>query len=340
MIEPVPPEMFVSHAQNGEDVVLRRALRDVETGRYVDIGANHPFEDSISRSFYDAGWRGLTVEPVARLAALHRSQRPGDLLFEGVVTGSGEDHVTLHTYAEHGLSTTVDSVREAHARSGRTADDVQVAASSLDALLDQLGRADEPIHFMTVDTEGAEASVLSSIDLRRWRPWVLVIESTLPNSSEPSYEAWEPRVLASGYQFCLFDGLSRFYVAEEHADWLAARLSYPACALDHYVTWHEVAAQERITSLDVARNQAVQDALRWRTAAVARWVDSLAPARYLRQDPEFIALRAERDRLAVEMSGLQSELALRRAEIHETHRTLSWRVTRPLRVVRRIGSRR
>ncbi len=328
--------MFVSHAQNGEDVVLRRALRDVELGRYVDIGANHPYEDSISRSFYDAGWRGLTVEPVAQLAALHRSQRPGDELFEGVVSDSGEDHVTLHTYPEHGLSTTVDSVQESHTRSGRAGTDVRVAATGLDPLLERLGWADEPLHFMTVDTEGAEASVLASIDLRRWRPWVLVIESTFPNSSTPSHHAWEPGVLASGYQFCLFDGLSRFYVAEEHADRLAARLSYPACALDRYVTWHEVAAQERIASLDVARNQAIQDALRWRTASLGRWVDSLLP----QNNREFVAVRDERDRLAAEVGGLRAEVGERQRQFVELQRTLSWRVTKPLRAVRGLRTGR
>ncbi|WP_448061630.1 FkbM family methyltransferase [Cellulomonas hominis] len=332
----MPPEMFVSHAQNGEDVVLRRALRDVELGRYVDVGANHPYEDSISRSFYDAGWRGLTVEPVARLAALHRAQRPGDVLFEGVVSGSGADHVTLHTYPEHGLSTTVDAVHDLHARGGRVGTDVEVAAAGLDALLDGLGWGDEPIHFMTVDTEGAEASVLASIDLRRWRPWVLVIESTVPNSAEPSHHVWEPEVLASGYRFCLFDGLSRFYVAEEHADRLAASLSYPACALDHFVTWHTVAAQERIASLDVARNQAVQDALRWRTASLGRWVDSVLP----QSNPEFVAVREERDRLAAEAGGLRGELGERQRQYVELQRTLSWRVTRPLRAVRRLRTGR
>ena len=33
---------FVSYAQNFEDVMLRRALRDVEQGFYIDVGANDP----------------------------------------------------------------------------------------------------------------------------------------------------------------------------------------------------------------------------------------------------------------------------------------------------------
>ena len=40
-------------------------------------------------------------------------------------------------------------------------------------------------------------------------------------------------MLAAGYTFTLFDGLSRFYVSAEHLE-LVAKLSYPACVLDDF----------------------------------------------------------------------------------------------------------
>src|SRR5262245_29169044 len=54
---------WVSYAQNGEDVRLRRAFRDQSSGFYVDVGANDPVEYSITKHFYDAGWSGINVEP-------------------------------------------------------------------------------------------------------------------------------------------------------------------------------------------------------------------------------------------------------------------------------------
>jgi len=47
---------FVSYAQNFEDVLLWRALHDVEHGRYLDVGAHDPVIDSVSLAFYEAGW--------------------------------------------------------------------------------------------------------------------------------------------------------------------------------------------------------------------------------------------------------------------------------------------
>ena len=55
--------MFISYAQNFEDVILWRALKHVENGFYIDIGAQDPVIDSVSRGFYEKGWRGLHVEP-------------------------------------------------------------------------------------------------------------------------------------------------------------------------------------------------------------------------------------------------------------------------------------
>ena len=69
---------FVSYAQNFEDVLLWRLLHDVERGQYLDIGAQDPVFDSVSLAFYNAGWRGLHVEPTPAYAARGREARPDD----------------------------------------------------------------------------------------------------------------------------------------------------------------------------------------------------------------------------------------------------------------------
>ncbi len=44
-------EVFVSFAQNREDVVLHRALEGVTRGRYIDVGANDPAHESVTKAF-------------------------------------------------------------------------------------------------------------------------------------------------------------------------------------------------------------------------------------------------------------------------------------------------
>lgn len=287
--------------------MLHRALGDLPTGRYLEIGANHPAEDSISRPFYDRGWSGITVEPMAQLVEAHRLERPRDTQVRAVAGRPGTDRAILHEIAGTGLSTTIDSLRDAHERAGLTVVDVEVPSLTVDQILERDELHDE-LHFVVIDTEGSENDVLAGFDLSRWRPWVLVVEATVPNSNAPSHDAWEPGVLKSGYQFCLFDGLSRFYVADEHAADLMGRLSFPANVVDNYVHHRDLVTRELASSL-------TDEVVRWRSAALTRWAEVVSNGPGSEDDKATI-------------SKLRKELDL-------TYNTLSWHITSPLRAVRK-----
>lgn len=310
-------QTFVSYGQNREDVVLRRALQDVAQGTYVDVGANDPRLYSLSRGFYDQGWSGVTVEPVPHFAAAHRAERPRDTLVEVAVTDADVETVTLHVIGDTGLSTLVDEVSERHGRDGWVSQDVTVPARSLDRVLEDAGMEGREIHFVSIDVEGAEPAVLRSFDLARWRPWILVVESTAPRSTEQTHHAWEPQVVAAGWVPCLFDGLSRFYASPDHPE-LVDLLSYPACPLDEYDTDADRQRRETIDRQQRELDRSVAETVRWRTAALTRWAESAT---------------RRTDGGAAEAA----RAAHLEAELDATRRTLSWRVTAPLRAVRRGG---
>ena len=223
--------MFISYAQNLEDVVLWRALRDIERGTYVDVGAFDPVVDSVTWAFYRHGWRGALVEPVPWLASALRDRRPGDLTI-AVAAGAEHGSATMIAAPGTGRSTLVDAHAAITDESQAALEEIVVPVAPLDDLLSDVGFDGRAIHFCTIDVEGFEAEALAGFDLERWRPWVLVVEATKPDTPEPAYDAWEPGVLDAGYRFCLFDGLNRFYIAEEHARSIGPLLSYPAGVFD------------------------------------------------------------------------------------------------------------
>jgi hypothetical protein len=59
-----PAYGIISYAQNREDILLWRALRDLADGFYIDVGAEDPTQNSVTRAFYERGWHGINVEPV------------------------------------------------------------------------------------------------------------------------------------------------------------------------------------------------------------------------------------------------------------------------------------
>src|SRR5690606_4763100 len=106
-----------------------------------------------------------------------------------------------------GLSTAESRFVERYQEEGKNVSVLEVPVRTLTDVLNE--HAPGTIHFLKVDVEGFERQVLEGLDLGRYRPWILVIESTLPNSTEERYADWEPLVTGSGYRFAYFDGLNR-----------------------------------------------------------------------------------------------------------------------------------
>lgn len=207
--------MFISYAQNFEDVILWRALKHVKNGFYIDVGAQDPIVDSVSKSFYDHGWRGIHAEATQRYADLIREHRPDEQVIQSAI-GSGQGPLKFYEIQSTGLSTGDPSIAELHKAEGKTVFESEVEILPLSRLFDMAPNRD--IHWLKIDVEGMEQSVIESWGTSDARPWIVVVEATLPNSQTPSHENWEPKLLGFGYSFAYFDGLSRFYVSKSHLE--------------------------------------------------------------------------------------------------------------------------
>ncbi|WP_293034408.1 FkbM family methyltransferase [Paraburkholderia sp.] len=204
----------ISYAQNFEDVILWRALGHVERGFYVDIGAQHPVLDSISKAFYEKGWRGVHVEPTSFYAGLLREDRPDEVVIEAVI-GDQRGLVTFFEIPDTGLSTASVQIAEDHRQQGRILREMKVPSLTLDDLFQSVAGE---VHWLKIDVEGFEREVLAGWRESPTRPWVMVVESTYPCSQRETHETWEALVLAKGYTFVYVDGLNRYYVSDHHPE--------------------------------------------------------------------------------------------------------------------------
>lgn len=201
-----------SYAQNREDVVLARVLAGVERGFYVDVGASDPVVRSVTRHFYERGWRGVNLEPVARFHKMLVDDRPGDVNL-CVALGRGPGSLTFYEFEAEGISTLSRENADHFVALGYACARREVEVTTLAAVC--AAHCPGPIDFLKIDVEGWEREVIEGGDWARFRPRVVVVEATKPNSTEPTHQGWEPLLLGHRYLFAWFDGLNRYYVREE-----------------------------------------------------------------------------------------------------------------------------
>ena len=251
---------MISYAQNFEDVMLWRALKHIECGFYVDVGANHPTLDSVTKWFYDNGWRGINIEPIEQWFELLEQERPSDINLN-IAAGENNGQLTLFEIADTGLSTVNEEFAKKHQQERNfNYSKVVVPQRTLTSICEDYHLA--PIHFLKIDVEGAEKQVLQGLDLNRVRPWIVMVEATLPNSQIEDYETWEDKLLQNAYRFVYFDGLNRFYLAEEKEEALGQCFMSPPNVFDNFVPYKQYRAEnelaEKECSLDRAQTHAIE----------------------------------------------------------------------------------
>jgi FkbM family methyltransferase len=222
---------FVSYAQNFEDIMLWRALKHVESGFYIDVGANDPTLYSVTRAFYDRGWRGINVEPVKHFFDRLVMERPRDTNLN-VAVGEASGIKPFFDVAHSGLATSDATVAAMHRAAGWDVDTSKANVVTLSEICRAHASAD--VHFLKVDVEGSERDVLVGMNFKQYRPWIVVVEATVPMSRRTSHETWEGLVTGAGYKFVYFDGLNRYYVAAEHEQ-LADAFLVPPNVFDDFV---------------------------------------------------------------------------------------------------------
>lgn len=317
--------------------MLWRALKHVEHGFYIDIGAAWPDEHSVTKALYERGWCGINIEPNPEFNRQLQECRPRDRNLR-VAVGDREGVFAMNFLGDTGLSTLDDKIAEKHMQAGWSLERQEVQVTTLVALWQQHVPAGQEVHFLKVDVEGFEEAALRGNDWSRHRPWIVVVEATLPMSQVESHESWEPILLAANYRFAYADGLNRFYVADEHVDLLSA-FKYPPNVFDDFLLSRQQDAEAHATQAEARA-----------TVAQISVAGAISQAESRATQAEVRATGAE-----ARVSELEAVLEATRKELHDVHQanhhhwhlaearhqqlqallgSRSWAVTAPLRSAR------
>lgn len=176
-------------------------MHDIKKGFYVDVGANNPDIDSVTKFFYERGWHGINIEPINSLYKELVKRRGRDININvGVSSTAGTLKLREFTKGLHGWST-FDAELQAE-RANQPHKDYEVKTAPLSELF--AAYKVKTIDFLKIDVEGLEYEVLKSNDWAIYRPKVIMIENS------------EPRCIAfiedNGYKNVFYDGLNTYFV--------------------------------------------------------------------------------------------------------------------------------
>jgi len=299
-----------SYSQNFEDVMLFRALGHVKEGFYIDIGAGEPEIDSVTKLFYDLGWMGINIEPNILSFNKLVFSRPNDVNLNCAITSKSKD-LNFWQMKNSGLSTASETHFKEHLSKGFEGDRIQVKGETLSTICNEyVGVKD--IHFLKIDVEGWEREVLEGANFQDYRPWIVVIEATIPNTQIDNSKDWLDLLLNSKYKIVYRDGLNIFFVAEEKKE-LESKFEFPPNVFDDFVKYDHSLMSEFSTArleLSTARSE-------------------LSTAR-----SELSTARSELSTARSELSTARSELSIVEKELMEIKSSNIWRKTRFLRTLK------
>ncbi len=171
-----------------------------EQGIFVDVGANHPTEQSLTWFLEVKGWSGILIEPNPEMAQLLRKHRPQSRLFQVAIGGPTQvGDVNFYLAGnQSALSPSFDVT---------PAGVIHVPLRTLDSVLTESGLAQ--IDFLSIDVEGMELDVLEGFNLAKYQPPLMLIEDHLYHHKVYSY------LRRNGYKLVRRTGYNNWYVPAE-----------------------------------------------------------------------------------------------------------------------------
>ena len=165
----------ISYSSNKEDVIIDILTGFKPNGIYIDVGANHPDIISVTKKFYDRGWRGVNIEPNYDNYLLFLEKRKRDInLNFGIAEKEGEVDFFFKLNATIAESTGFTFSKKVYDERRYDFKSRKVKTIPLKKVFEDNGLVFAD--FINIDTEGFENEVLKGNDWKKYKAGVLCVE--------------------------------------------------------------------------------------------------------------------------------------------------------------------
>ena len=167
-------------SQEGEDLILETFFPNEGSGFFIDVGSYHPVRFSNTYLFYLKGWRGINIDARPGSMELFKTMRPEDKNIEAAI-GEIEKTLTYYMFDEPGLNGFSKELSESRDANSpyKIQKKIELPLRRLDIILDEHLPQSAVIHFMDIDVEGFDLEVLKSNNWNKYRPLMVLVETSL-----------------------------------------------------------------------------------------------------------------------------------------------------------------
>ena len=167
---------FTSYGGSGEDIFISKFFRDLNKGFYVDVGALHPINGSLTYLLYQRGWNGINIDMMQENLKLFNIFRKRDVNLD-IAVSSSKGSINAYLF-EVGSGVNTNQLKLAKKWKNKINKNFTkriVKKNTLNNILKNY-RVITDFDFLNIDVEGHEFDVLKGLNLKIYRPKLISIE--------------------------------------------------------------------------------------------------------------------------------------------------------------------
>ncbi len=174
---------FRSYGATGEDVLINKIFKN-NTGLFIDVGALHPVNGSLTYNLYKKGWKGFNFDIVQKNIRLFNIFRKRDTSIN-VALSSQSGFINSYIFGSgSGLNTLEKEWAEKWAKTiNREYKTQKIKKTTISEIVKKY-RIPKNIELLNIDVEGHEIDVLKGINFKLFRPKIITIEIHVKNTRD------------------------------------------------------------------------------------------------------------------------------------------------------------
>jgi len=169
----------LQYSRWGEDSFLINYFKNTSNGRYIDIGAFHPFRGSNTYLLYKKGWSGINIDLNKTSIDLFKLARPNDINLNLAISDANKK-IKVYQTKDLGKMNTIDPkfasifLKNYHVRES-------CSYNLNDILYKYNASKNNRFELIDIDVEGSEYQILENLNFNKYSFKLILVETHIGN---------------------------------------------------------------------------------------------------------------------------------------------------------------